>query len=235
MLVFKHAVSVSCLLATLSIMGLTLHTMVRQPSRQSTVPTMSAQVATVGAATVDAPVGQSAAINSTDVSPPVNNAALVIPDAVLTGAADTPTSSLVETHEYSVSTLEKQIHSRTNITRSQNHLPALHYDAGLAAIALAHSEDMVADEYFSHTDRSGCDLACRTKTLPYQTVHLGENLAQYTQYQTLSESELAATLIEMWLKSGEHRDHIYSGAFAREGIGVATKGDRIVVTVLYAQ
>lgn len=233
--VFKHALSVSCLLATLSIMGLTLHSMVRQSSHQAIVPTMSAQVATVGAATMETPVGHPAATNSTGAPTAESTSSLVIPDAALTGAVDAPTSSLVETHEYSVSTLEKQIHSRTNITRSQNHLPALHYDAGLAAIALAHSEDMVADEYFSHTDRSGCDLACRAKTLPYQTVYLGENLAQYTQYQTLSESELAATFLDMWLKSGEHRDHIYSGAFAREGIGVATKGDRIVVTVLYAQ
>ena len=235
MLVFKHAVSVSCLLAIASIMGLTLHSMGRQFSRQEPVLPILAQVATVGATTMEAPSGQSAVTSDTGAPTTATDDSLIIPDAALTGATDTPTSSLVETHQYSITTLIKQIHSRTNTTRSQNHLPTLQYDAELAAAALAHSEDMVAGEYFSHTDSNGCDLVCRAKTLPRQTANVGENLAQYTQYQTLSQSELAATFLDRWLKSGRHRDHLYSTTFTREGIGVATKNDRIVVTVLYAQ
>lgn len=231
MLVFKHAVSLSCLLAILSIMGLTLYTMVRQPSHQAVTPSLTTNVATVAAATPDTQLDQPAA--NKQAAPPTHTVA--VPDTALTGAVDTAASALFDAREYSLATLEKQIHSRTNINRSQNNLPALQSDAGLAAVALAHSEDMLTENYFSHTDSSECDLSCRAARLPYQTANLGENLAQYTPYQAFSESELAGTFLDMWLKSTEHRDHLFSSTYTREGIGVAIKGDRIVVTVLFAE
>lgn len=235
MLVFKHAVSLSCLLAIASIMGLTFHTMLRQPPEQATLPTFKAQVATVGAATANSPSGSSVVTTLDAVPAAATPDTVAIPDAALTGAADTSTSTLLIAEEFSIAALEKQIHSRTNIIRSQNNLPALRYDAELAALARERSSDMQTSNYFSHTDRTGCDLSCRAKTFPFQTTNLGENLGEYLQYQSFSESELAALFVEMWLKSTSHRDHLFSNAFDREGIGLAIKGDRIVVAVLYAQ
>lgn len=133
---------------------------------------------------------------------------------------------------YSLAEVRTQIHSRTNNARANNNVASLSSDSALASIAQKRSEEMAAQNYFSHISPSGCDLACRFEGMSY--VVYGENLAEYYEFDSLTEPELAATFISMWLKSTGHRRNLLSSDYTREGVGVAMKGGRIVVTVIFA-
>lgn len=145
-----------------------------------------------------------------------------------------PTPTVTPAGGYSLTTVNRQIHSRTNTARSQKGLATLSVDPTLAAIAQSRSEDMIKNNYFAHASTLSCDIACRFAKLNYVTLTYGENLAEYEKYQTLSENELAATILHMWLNSPSHRANLLSPKYNREGIGVAAKNDRVVVTVIFS-
>lgn len=136
---------------------------------------------------------------------------------------------------YDVKELSKLIQVLTNNSRSKSGLPPLAQDNTLTKLAVERSNDMIANNYFSHTSQNGCDLACRFKNVDFVTYHWGENLAQSTGYDLESENETAQTFLKGWLGSISHRENILSSDFTRQGIGIATKGDRLVLTVLFAE
>lgn len=156
--------------------------------------------------------------------------------AKITPAPKTKTvtsSTLPSQSGYSLTEVRKQIHSRSNTARANNNLASLSLDSTLASIAQKRSEDMITKNYFSHTSPSGCDLICRFEGLGYSAY--GENLAEYYEFDTMTEPQLVATFITMWLKSPSHRRNLLSSDFSHEGVGVAIKGNRIVVTVTFAK
>lgn len=162
-----------------------------------------------------------------------------IPDAALVAKIGTPGINSIPvvdaSYQYSFQTLATAIHSRTNISRSQNNLPALAYDKTLAHLAELRSQDMAKNDYFSHITQVGCDLACRFKASQYLSLTWGENLAEFSDYTAQNETELAKLFINKWVASSEHRDNLFSKAYNREGVGVAIKDKRIVVTVIFAK
>jgi uncharacterized protein YkwD len=107
-------------------------------------------------------------------------------------------------------------------------------DEALSKIATTRSEDMATNDYFSHTSPDGCDLLCRFKVAHYPSLAMGENLAEFSDYTTQSESKLAEEFVNDWLKSSTHRQNLLSNTFTHEGIGVAVKDTHIVVTVIFA-
>jgi uncharacterized protein YkwD len=160
---------------------------------------------------------------------------VVIPDKSLTENPSPDNTNGVEvTYEYSLKRVADTLHSRSNIARSQNNLPPLVYDDTLAAIAHERSIDMVTHDYFSHTTPDGCDLSCRLKKADYPSLTMGENLAEFSDYTALSEGSLAQTFVDDWIDSATHRQNLLSKVFTREGVGVAIKNNRIVVTVIFA-
>lgn len=168
---------------------------------------------------------------------PIERSEIIIPDAALTGS--NPTTNTVSTisadYAYRVSTVSDELYTRTNIIRSQNNLPALIKDPTLTSLATARSEEMLTQHYFSHTSPDGCDLSCRYKKAQYPSLTWGENLATFSRYTTLSESALAEQFINDWITSSTHRQNILSTSFTRQGIGIASDGEKIVVTVLFAR
>lgn len=130
--------------------------------------------------------------------------------------------------------LVELIHSLTNMSRTQNNLTNLAFDARLSELAKERSEDMIHLRYFSHTSPGGCDLKCRFASSSYSALSWGENLAESTSYQMMSQDELAQMFMQMWLKSASHRDNLLSDKFIHQGIGIAEKDGRIVVTVVFA-
>lgn len=126
------------------------------------------------------------------------------------------------------------IHSLTNAAREQGNLSDLTFDTRLSALAKERSQDMINQNYFSHTSLSGCDLHCRFTNSNYKTLTWGENLAESTSYNMLNTQELANMFMESWLRSSGHRDNLLSKKFTYEGIGAAIKGNRVVVTVIFA-
>lgn len=136
---------------------------------------------------------------------------------------------------YDVRKLSDSIQVLTNDSRTKNDLPSLTLDATLTKLAIDRSKDMITNNYFSHTSQSGCDLTCRFRSVDFVTYYWGENLAQSTGYDLESESETAQTFLNGWLNSKSHRENILSANYTRQGVGVATKGDRLVLTVLFAR
>jgi uncharacterized protein YkwD len=130
--------------------------------------------------------------------------------------------------------LANLLHSLTNTARLQNDEAALIFDSRLNGLAKERSEDMIRLNYFSHTSPDGCDLKCRFTNSDYTTLTWGENLAESTSYEMLSQQELAQMFTEKWLKSAGHRDNLLSNKFTHQGIGVASEDGRIVVTVIFA-
>ena len=126
------------------------------------------------------------------------------------------------------------LHSLSNTSREQNNLANLTFDTKLSALAKKRSEEMLDQHYFSHTSPNGCDLQCRFTSASYESFAWGENLAESTSYQMLSSRELAEMFMESWLKSSEHRNNLLSKQFTHQGIAAASKGGRIVVTVIFA-
>ena len=138
-------------------------------------------------------------------------------------------------YKYDTNTVINDIQTLSNNARSKGNLSAFVFDAKLAQLALDRSEDMAKNNYFSHTALDGCDLECRFKNSEYDTLTWGENLAEFEPYSTITASKLASELVEEWLQSSEHRRNLMSSEFTHEGIGVATFGNRIVVTVIFAK
>jgi uncharacterized protein YkwD len=107
-----------------------------------------------------------------------------------------------------------------NEQRLQHGELALVESSKLDSAALAHSEDMVARDYFEHTTPSGEEFEARIIASGYiprgAAYELGENI----DTATLSLSTAAAT-VTAWMNSAEHRDNILNGEFRETGVGVA--------------
>lgn len=96
----------------------------------------------------------------------------------------------------------------------------LKWDPRLAAVALAHSEDMIAERYFSHVDPSGDSPAERLYKAGVRWVSMGENIAiNYTA--PLAE---AAFMNEPRFQIN-HRANILNPKFNYVGIGVVRAPD----------
>jgi uncharacterized protein YkwD len=131
--------------------------------------------------------------------------------------------------------LKNKIHTLTNLSRSQNNLPAFTLDQKLSSLGTERSIDMVEHNYFSHVSSDGCDLACRFRKASYSAQSWGENLATTDDYHRYTLDELASKFVTSWLKSSQHRDNILSDKFTHHGIGIAVENDTIVITVLFAK
>jgi uncharacterized protein YkwD len=149
-----------------------------------------------------------------------------------------------------VNVLETSIDTLINQERHQARLSSLARDAKLISISKAHSQDMAAYGYFSHTNLKGesptdranfADYRCR-KNLGggYFSDGIGENLFQAWTYSSItyfygipshhymSINALANQVVQGWMDSPGHRENILEGRYDRSGIGVAIGADESV-------
>ncbi len=124
-----------------------------------------------------------------------------------------------------VATVEREIHEAVNEHRRANGLDALAFDDELAAVARAHSRDMIDRDFVGHEDPDGDGPAERVGDL---CEAVGENivvtywdrrLEDGTRIQTVSA--LADDVLTSWLGSPSHRANLEDKLYEREGIGVA--------------
>ncbi|HWH10454.1 MAG TPA: CAP domain-containing protein [Solirubrobacteraceae bacterium] len=107
-----------------------------------------------------------------------------------------------------------------NQQRALAGLAPLRENAALDAAAQAHSDDMVASNYFDHVTPTGTDVLSRVVAAGFATVasvlDLGENLAA-------GGGSLAtpAATVTQWMNSAPHRANILDPTFQQTGIGVA--------------
>lgn len=111
----------------------------------------------------------------------------------------------------------QQVIDLTNQERAKGGLPALKGDGQLSSVALKKSQDMQANNYFSHTSPtygSPFDMM-RDFGVSYKTA--GENIAQ--GQRTPQE------VVQAWMNSEGHRKNIISRDFTHIGVGHEPKGN----------
>jgi uncharacterized protein YkwD len=103
-----------------------------------------------------------------------------------------------------------------NLERTKAGCGALTTDSRLATAAQAHSADMAANNYFSHTGRNGSDVSDRVEAAGYRWSAVGENIAK--------GQPTPAAVMQAWMNSSGHRANILNCRFRNIGIGLANAG-----------
>lgn len=96
--------------------------------------------------------------------------------------------------------------------------PPLSWDSGLAGAAAAHSADMAANGFFSHTGTGGTSVGDRLFPVWGGTI-VGENIAA----SSIDRSD--AYVVQLWLDSPGHCALIMDGRFTHAGVGYAVDLD----------
>lgn len=115
-----------------------------------------------------------------------------------------------------ISEIERRVIELTNAERRRQGLPDFQADSELSNVARAKSNDMRANNYFSHTSPtygSPFDMM-RDFGLSYSAA--GENIAQGQR----SPEEV----VQAWMNSEGHRANILSGNFTHIGVGYDANG-----------
>ncbi|MFI9206436.1 CAP domain-containing protein [Streptomyces sp. NPDC053048] len=104
----------------------------------------------------------------------------------------------------------------TNRERTAAALPPLAADPRLAAAARAHSTDMVARDFYSHTTPEGREPWDRARAAGAPHRAIGENIA--------CGQRTPAEVVRGWMDSPGHRANILTPGFTHLGVGYATGG-----------
>lgn len=125
------------------------------------------------------------------------------------GTASPATAAPAETQP----SLEEQVIALSNQERAAHGCGPLTLDDTLASAALAHSQDMAARNYFSHTSADGRSPGDRISEAGYRWTSWAENLAG--GQQTPEE------VVDAWMSSTGHRRNLLNCALEEVGIGIA--------------
>jgi uncharacterized protein YkwD len=87
---------------------------------------------------------------------------------------------------------------------------ALSWNALLTQAADAHSQDMVAHNFFSHTGSDGSTLGSRVSATGYAWTNLGENIA--------AGQPSVNVVVDGWMASDGHCSNIMNPAFQEIGV-----------------
>jgi uncharacterized protein YkwD len=112
-----------------------------------------------------------------------------------------------------LSRVRRELRERINRERASRRLPPLRPAPSLDAAAQAHAADMLSRSYYGHNSPEGATVLERSKRAGYQPRLVGENLAQ--------GQESIDQVVEAWMTSAIHREHILSPVFSDLGSGVA--------------
>jgi uncharacterized protein YkwD len=166
------------------------------PSMTGTAPSATVPPSTEPATTVAPAPATTAQPTTTAAPPPPTTAAPPPPTAPPppppAGAAD-------------------QVVALANEARAQAGCGPLRVDARITAAAQAHSDDMAANDYFSHDSLDGRSFADRLRAAGYPSPG-GENIAQ--------GQRSAQSVHQAWMNSSGHRANILNCGFTTIGVGV---------------
>ncbi|EFC85448.1 CAP domain-containing protein [Parafrankia sp. EUN1f] len=188
-----------------------------------TAPTTTAAAATPTAsapATSTAPAGPIPAPATTQAQVPAP-----VPPPTTTRPATTPPSpsprpvpapSTAPAPAPAAGTRQDEVVRLTNVERQAAGCGPLAVDASLSAAAQAHSADMAANNYFSHSGLDGTSAGDRARAAGFPSTYVGENIA--------AGSATPAATIQMWMGSSGHRANILNCAYTHIGVGYAEGG-----------
>ena len=116
-----------------------------------------------------------------------------------------------ETSSINNTTEENQLLDLINAERSKNHIPALSIDDALQNVARLKAQDLVQNNYFSHTSP--------TYGTPFEMLK-----NNHISYKTASENIAGNSSIEgavsSWMNSASHKENILSNDYNYTGIAV---------------
>ncbi len=99
---------------------------------------------------------------------------------------------------------------------SRSAVSALEWNDELALAALAHSNDMQQNEYFSHTGQNGSNFSQRAQDAGYTGSPAGENIAfGYTSEESVMQG---------WMDSEGHCNNIMSSGATQIGVARSATG-----------
>jgi uncharacterized protein YkwD len=124
-----------------------------------------------------------------------------------------PTSAPTSAPPSGNAAAEAEVVRLVNVERQQAGCDPLTSDDRLQAAARAHSADMAARNYFSHTTPEGVDFATRITAAGYAWRGAGENIAK--GYRT------PEAVMTGWMNSAGHKANILNCSFRDLGVGVA--------------
>jgi len=133
----------------------------------------------------------------------------------------------------SVAELEQMVIDLMNDERVKKGLSRLSSDTKLASIARTHSADMLAKDFFSHKNLSGCSPSCRMDNAGYQWKSNGENIHMMSGFN-FSLSETADKIVSDWMNSPGHKANILGNDFTNIGVGIVSVGDKYYTTAEYS-
>jgi uncharacterized protein YkwD len=109
-----------------------------------------------------------------------------------------------------------QVVSLVNAARADAGCGPVAANGALTAAAQAHSADMAANDYFSHTSQDGRSFADRIRAAGYGGGAMAENIA--------AGQSSAAAVMAGWMDSSGHRANILNCSYRHIGVGLATGG-----------
>ena len=114
-----------------------------------------------------------------------------------------------------------------NGDRKVRGLHLLELDPVLTALAQAHAQDMIDNNYYSHTNLEGATYHDRLKSRGIELNWVGENF-----YATHCSEDQASECATRWLMGDEsHRNNILSRNYHKVGIGVAQNDSGMIMFV----
>lgn len=137
-------------------------------------------------------------------------AALLVPQTIF--AAGNATARVTR-----VSSLEAQVLSSLNATRTARGLAPLRISKGLSSAARQHSDEMLSAGYFAHTSADGSSFDARiARSYPFARTFsrwsVGENLVWE------APDLHAAEATRLWMASPAHRKNILDSSWTEIGI-----------------
>ena len=153
----------------------------------------------------------------------------------ITSGASSRSSGILHPKE-----LERRIFQLTNEARRKNGLPSLDSDNDLAVKARAKSDDMLTNNYFSHTSPEGKTIKDRMqeeKPASFKTIsRIGENIYMGSRFDySVDVKTQARMIVDGWMTSPGHRRNILDPNYTHLGVGVAAKDKMCYATQIFAQ
>lgn len=137
-------------------------------------------------------------------------------------SANTSSGTTSTASSSDVTAAEQKAVELMNADRRANGLSNLQVSSALTAVARSHAQDIVARNFFSHTNPDGKTLADRLKQAGISFSAAGENIAENISVQAAETT---------FMNSSGHRSNILNSTYTTVGIGVAfdSKGNVYVV------
>lgn len=124
-----------------------------------------------------------------------------------------------------------------NKERQERGLAPLDASPDLQKAAYEHSQDMVARNFFAHTNPDGLGPHERISQTTISCKSTGENIAQNHWDKNVagsdrieSNKDLAEVIIKQWIESPPHRENLFRSGWEYVGHGISFDGDKIYIT-----